>query len=81
MMQKKRLEFIQSENPGLLGLDIDSEDYPSCSGCFYFRATEGDFGDCKRYPKSIRVEGADWCGEYFGDGVWSNQVLEKLESV
>jgi hypothetical protein len=62
MRQKRRIEFIEAESPGLLGCGIDAEESPACDGCVYFSATCDYFGDCKRYPKSILVNGAGWCG-------------------
>lgn len=58
--------------------------YPYCASCIYSTYEEGDededFTVCRRYPLSVAVEQAYVCGEYLGEGNWSESALKHLPS-
>lgn len=71
---------------------FDVNVFPCCAGCIHFsledmigdgagNKNDRDFGTCFRYPQPVRVEVQGRCGEYLGEPILSEQVLEKLGSI
>lgn len=72
-------EPLHGANP----LDKFGSAYPDCTTCIYstfqpYDDAEDDFTVCRRYPEEASVEQAYVCGEYLGEGNWSESILDKV---
>ncbi len=51
----------------------------SCESCRFWLRVVSEAGICRRYPKPLRKEPSEWCGEWSPNDEWFEPQLHLTE--